>query len=145
MVWLSYIALILVTVLLIVLHGNSIDESLIKFTLVWSLILLIPFYFISRSKKEPDKTELLVAKFWLYFRRFISCIAILFFCLVTYISIEDIYSNGFSWKRLCFAFFGLLMAFGAAFFGWYGKKRRFSSFKEDRIFYETKKKRYDWK
>lgn len=104
---------------------------------------LIAGYFASRSGRQPSKTERVLAKGWLFFRRTVcfvgaTCMGLLSVAmLVVAITKRD---GGAAFAAGCF----LLLCSLFVWWGIYGAGNA-KSFSDDRPVHEERRKRYGWR
>ncbi len=144
MIWIGYLLTILAVVGLAALKAGEIDFIFSKMSAIAALILIIPFYFMSRANKEPTKLEALFAGIWIVLRRLVGILGfLLIFVPCVSVTIRA-FSTGFTLIGAAAVIFGICMSFFILWKGWYGEgpSKRFS---DDLPSHEARKKRYGWK
>lgn len=106
------------------------------FTLLWLLV------YERRRSQVPSRSETLVARGWLIFRR-TACFAVAAFFGVVAIGLAVV-SEDWSRSRLGPILFSLFIAGMAVWVGLYGGGRALSM-SDDREIHEQRKKRYGWR
>lgn len=110
---------------------------------VWfwvSVAIAIPCYFMARSKHAPSRTEAILARVWLTFRRLVCFSGAAFFGAG---AVFAVVTRGFAsaWVGIV-----ILSLFALAFAWWgvfgTGESRAWS---DDRPSHEARKRRYGWK
>lgn len=122
------------------LFARGIDPLAIKVWLTTSVIFGIPCYFMARSKLAPTRTETLLARVWLTFRRLVCFIGALLFGAVALLTAVK---EGFSQEWLGILFMSLF-ALAFAWWGVFGAGER-RTWSDDKPMHQARKKRYGWK
>lgn len=105
--------------------------AMLVFTVIWSVA-----YEWRRRSGEPSKTERVLARGWLLFRRVACFLVAAFFLLVAVMGALS--------RSVGIAFFCLLIAGFATWVGMYGAGRR-RHMLDDRKVHEERKRRYGWR
>lgn len=107
-----------------------------------SSIICISCYFSHRRKYLPTKSEKLAANVWLFIRRSVAVVAILFFSIILIMSlITDLEVE----KKFGLAFFSLSIIIISIWVGVYGQGNNRFDFEDDLELHNENKKRYGWR
>lgn len=144
MVWVAYFLVLAFSAICFWMRGLGLDQRLFEFFLFFALILLIPFYFMSRAGKEPSRTEAVLAAVWIFIRRLVGLVMTLALVGGAYAMFLNMFRHGFSFATAAGVVFILAMAGWVLWKSWYGEGPS-SGFSDDRPSHEARKKRYGWK
>ncbi|MGH8494172.1 MAG: hypothetical protein ACRERR_13860 [Moraxellaceae bacterium] len=144
MIWIGYLLTTLFVIGLAALKAGEIDFIFSKISAIAALILIIPFYFMSREKKEPTRVEALFAGTWIVLRRLVGILGFLLIGVPCVAVTIRAFSTGFTLSGAAAVIFGIFVSFFILWKGWYGEgaSKRLS---DDRPSHEARKKRYGWK
>ncbi len=144
MIWLGYFFIVILIFLNFVLQAGEVDMRLFRHLLAWSIILIIPFYFMSRENRAATRTEASLAWLWILLRRLVGILGfVMIGSICVALTIKGL-DTGFSWGGVASVIFSLFMSFFILWKCWYGEGTS-RDFSDDRPSHEAKKRRYGWK
>lgn len=117
-------------------------KMLVISLLVITAMSLFCYYLSPKGRKPPSVLQKITASIWVFTRRLICLVGAIFFALAAILLLTNAPSSVTPIKGVIYGLICFATSIWVIFFGFYGKKSKHSSPREDIALHEAQKKYY---